>query len=204
MSLWLADEPLVLASKSAARRALLEAAGIAGRDRARRHRRARRSRARAGRDDPARSRRCWRARRRKAVAAQDARPHGARRRPDAGARRAAVLQAGRSRRRARAACGAARQDACAAFGGRGGARRRGAVRACRRRAADDAHVLGRLSRRAISTRSGDAATASVGGYQLESAGIQLFERVEGDHFTILGLPLLPLLDFLRRAGLLAE
>jgi septum formation protein len=50
---------------------------------------------------------------------------------------------------------------------------------------------------------GDAATASVGGYQLESAGIQLFERVEGDHFTVLGLPLLPLLGFLRQAGWLA-
>ena len=50
---------------------------------------------------------------------------------------------------------------------------------------------------------GDAALASVGGYQLEGAGIQLFERVEGDHFTVLGLPLLPLLAFLRRAGLLA-
>jgi septum formation protein len=50
---------------------------------------------------------------------------------------------------------------------------------------------------------GEAALASVGGYQLEGAGIQLFERVEGDHFTVLGLPLLPLLAFLRQAGLLA-
>ena len=49
---------------------------------------------------------------------------------------------------------------------------------------------------------GDAATASVGGYQLEGLGIHLFERIEGDHFTILGLPLLPLLDLLRRRGCL--
>ena len=49
---------------------------------------------------------------------------------------------------------------------------------------------------------GEAATASVGGYQLEGVGAQLFERVEGDYSTILGLPLLPVLDGLRRAGLL--
>lgn len=46
-------------------------------------------------------------------------------------------------------------------------------------------------------------TESVGGYQLERTGIHLFERVEGDHFTILGMPLLPLLDALRRLGFLA-
>jgi len=49
---------------------------------------------------------------------------------------------------------------------------------------------------------GSAATASVGGYQVESTGIQLFERVEGDYFTVLGLPLLAALDFLRRHGCL--
>ena len=48
--------------------------------------------------------------------------------------------------------------------------------------------------------AGDAALASVGGYQLEGIGIHLFERVEGDYFTILGLPLLPLLAFLRDNG----
>jgi nucleoside triphosphate pyrophosphatase len=50
---------------------------------------------------------------------------------------------------------------------------------------------------------GLAVTASVGGYQVEGSGIQLFERIEGDHFTILGLPLLPLLAYLRREGYLA-
>jgi septum formation protein len=51
---------------------------------------------------------------------------------------------------------------------------------------------------------GAAVTASVGAYQVEGAGIQLFERVEGDHSTILGLPLLPLLNFLRAENYLAD
>jgi len=52
--------------------------------------------------------------------------------------------------------------------------------------------------------AGTAVTASVGGYQLEKVGIQLFEHIQGDHFTILGLPLVPLLEYLRTAGWLAE
>jgi septum formation protein len=51
---------------------------------------------------------------------------------------------------------------------------------------------------------GGAVTASVGGYQLEKAGVQLFERIDGDHFVILGLPLVALLAYLRRAGCLAQ
>jgi septum formation protein len=51
--------------------------------------------------------------------------------------------------------------------------------------------------------AGAAVTASVGGYQLEALGVHLFERIEGDHFTILGLPLLPLLAYLRAEGSLA-
>jgi len=50
--------------------------------------------------------------------------------------------------------------------------------------------------------AGEAVTSSVGAYQLEGLGVHLFERVEGDHFTILGLPLLPLLAFLRSERLL--
>ncbi|MGO8917079.1 MAG: Maf family protein [Stellaceae bacterium] len=51
--------------------------------------------------------------------------------------------------------------------------------------------------------AGDGVLGSVGAYQLEAMGIQLFARIEGDYFSILGLPLLPLLDFLRGAGALA-
>ena len=50
--------------------------------------------------------------------------------------------------------------------------------------------------------AGEAVTSSVGAYQLEGLGVHLFDRFEGDHFTILGLPLLPLLAFLRRERLL--
>lgn len=51
--------------------------------------------------------------------------------------------------------------------------------------------------------AGDAVLASVGAYQLEGLGIHLFERIDGDQATILGLPLLPLLAFLREEGSLA-
>jgi septum formation protein len=51
--------------------------------------------------------------------------------------------------------------------------------------------------------AGNAVTSSVGAYQLEGLGIHLFERIEGDHFTILGLPLLELLAFLRGEHLLS-
>jgi septum formation protein len=72
--------------------------------------------------------------------------------------------------------------------------------------------VARLTMRAVSDRFlndyldavGAAATASVGAYQLEGLGIQLFERLEGDYFTVLGLPLTTALDFLRRHGCLAQ
>jgi len=50
-------------------------------------------------------------------------------------------------------------------------------------------------------QAGDSALHSVGAYQLEGLGAQLFERVEGDYFSVLGLPLLPLLSFLREHGI---
>jgi len=73
------------------------------------------------------------------------------------------------------------------------------------------HVsVARLTMRTLSDRfldayldaAGEAAMESVGAYQLEGLGSQLFERVDGDYFAILGLPLLEVLGFLRRQGCL--
>jgi len=49
--------------------------------------------------------------------------------------------------------------------------------------------------------SGGEILESVGAYRLEGPGAQLFERIDGDYFTVLGLPLLPLLGFLRQIGI---
>lgn len=70
----------------------------------------------------------------------------------------------------------------------------------------------RLTMRALSAefietyldRVGDAIFSTVGGYQLEGLGSQLFSRIEGDYFSILGLPLLALMDYLRTRGVLAS
>ena len=66
----------------------------------------------------------------------------------------------------------------------------------------------RLTMRALSAavvdrylaRVGDRALSGVGAYQIEGPGIQLFDKIDGDYFAILGLPLLPLLAFLRGEG----
>lgn len=52
--------------------------------------------------------------------------------------------------------------------------------------------------------AGDCVTQSVGAYQLESVGVNLFEKIEGDHFTILGMPLMPLLAYFRKAGMIVS
>jgi septum formation protein len=62
------------------------------------------------------------------------------------------------------------------------------------RALDDAAI------EAYCKQAGSALTQSVGGYELENLGSWLFEQVEGDFFTILGMPLLPLQHFLRTQG----
>ena len=61
--------------------------------------------------------------------------------------------------------------------------------------------LGEAEIEAYLNEAGEAVTSSVGAYQLEGLGVHLFERIEGDHFTILGLPLMQLLGFLRGEGL---
>jgi septum formation protein len=75
----------------------------------------------------------------------------------------------------------------------------------------EALALARMTMRSLSAAqidayldaAGEAVTGSVGAYQLEGLGVHLFERIEGDHFTILGLPLLQLLGFLRSERLLS-
>ncbi len=73
--------------------------------------------------------------------------------------------------------------------------------------ADEAFLtMRRLDERAIGTYlalAGEAALASVGAYQVEALGAHLFERIEGDHATIVGLPLLKVLAWLRGQGYLA-
>jgi septum formation protein len=51
---------------------------------------------------------------------------------------------------------------------------------------------------------GTNVTTTVGGYRLEGPGVHLFDAIAGEHAAILGLPLLPLLGFLRRHGVLSE
>ncbi len=55
-------------------------------------------------------------------------------------------------------------------------------------------------RDAYLARNWDSARHSVGCYKIEEEGVRLFSRIEGDHFTLLGLPLLPLLDYLSGRG----
>lgn len=62
-------------------------------------------------------------------------------------------------------------------------------------------ALSKNDRESYLSSAGDAATSSVGAYRLEERGAALFERIDGDYFTILGLPLLPLLGALREQGI---
>jgi septum formation protein len=202
MALWLASAPLVLASRSAARRVLLEAAGVpvelrpADLDE-------RALEAGAGAADP--SAIAALLARQKASFVSKAHPgrlvlgadqmlaFGGKpfsKSPDRPAARA-QLQALRGRSHELHAAIAFVQDGAVVF----------------------EHVeTARLTMRSFSDAFldryletvGEGALTSVGGYQLEGLGVQLFERIDGDYFTILGLPLLTALDVLRQRGCLAR
>ncbi len=201
MALWLDSQPLVLASKSPSRRALLEAAGIpielrpADIDE-------REFESRAGGGDPSQVAALLARAKAKAVAGATAG------RLVLGADQTLALGATRfSKPKDREAAAAQLREM------RGKTHElHSALALVRDGAVAFEHVgIARLTMRAFSERflqsyldaAGAAVTASVGAYQLEGLGVQLFEHVEGDHSTILGLPLLPLLGWLRGANLLA-
>jgi septum formation protein len=200
MPLWLASEPLVLASQSKVRRALLEAAGIPVEARpAHLDERAIEERVRGGPGEVALTLAREKAR---TVAAMSDRPIvvGCDQTLALGARR---FSKPADREAARAQLLALRGTTHELHSG---------VCVCRNGGVAFGHVsVATLTMRDFSEsfldRYLDAAganvTASVGAYQLERIGIHLFEKIEGDHFTILGLPLLPLLEALRREKVLA-
>jgi septum formation protein len=201
MALWVADKPLVLASQSASRKLILESAGIAleispadiderGVE------------ARSGRADAAEVAAVLARAKALAVAAQ--KPG----RLVLGADQTLALG---PRRFSKPADRAAARDQLKALRGNThtlysalALARDGAIVFEHREAA---HLTMRPFSNDFIERylaaAGNAVTTSVGAYQVEGPGIQLFERIHGSHFTILGLPLIPLLDFLRREGALA-
>jgi septum formation protein len=201
MSLWLADRPLLLASKSASRRLLLQGAGIpievlaADIDE-------RAIEAEAGVGDP--SAVATLLAREKAVAVSVQQPG----RLVLGADQTLALG---QRRFSKPADRAAARDQLKVLRGQTHALH-SAVAIVRDGGLLFEHcAVARLTMRAFSDKflesyldaAGEAVTASVGAYQVESVGVQLFERIEGEHSTILGLPLLPVLDALRREGALS-
>jgi|SRR5689334_2034869 nucleoside triphosphate pyrophosphatase len=201
MGLWLAAAPLVLASGSVVRRQLLEAAGIPVEVRAA-NLDERKVEASAPHDNPS------------AVAALLARAKAMRVAADVPGRLVVgadqTLALG-SRRFDKPANRAAAREQLQTLAGRTH-ELHAAVAVARDEKVLFEHVaVARLTMRALSDpvldryleAAGANVTASVGAYQFEALGVHLFERIEGDHFTILGLPLLPLLAYLRGEGSLA-
>ncbi len=200
MSLWLAAEPLVLASQSKVRRALLEAAGIPVEARpAHLDERAIEQRVTGGPGEVALT--LAREKARTVAAMSD---------------RSLVVGCDQTlalgeRRFSKPADRASARAQLLVLRGKTH-ELHSAVALCRNGALTFGHVaVARLTMRDFSESfleryldaAGDAVTASVGAYQLERSGIHLFDTIEGDHFTILGLPLLPLLAHLRREKVLA-
>jgi septum formation protein len=202
MPLWLDPNPLILASRSTARRAMLMAAGIpvemspADIDE-------RSVESRAGPLDASQAA--------VLLAREKARSAGAQfsNRFVVGADQTLALG---NRRFAKPGTHAAVRDQLRALAGRTH-ELHSAVAVARDGRVVFSHVdTARLTMRAISDRFIDSyldavgadVLSSVGGYQFEKFGVHLFERIEGDHFTILGMPLIPLLAFLRREGSLAS
>src|SRR3954467_1604018 len=195
MSLWLFPQPLVLASQSKVRRALLEAAGIPVEARpAHRDERAIEQSVTGGPGEVA-----------LALAREKARTVAAMSGNGIVVGCDQTLALGERRFSKPADRGTARAQLLAL---RGKAHElHSAVAVCRNGAVTFGHVaVARLTMRSFSEAfvdsyldaTGDAVTASVGGYQLERTGVHLFDEIQGDHFTVLGLPLLPLLEHLRR------
>lgn len=201
MSLWLPPEPLVLASGSAVRRAVLEAAGIplemspADVD----ERAIEKELGPAGPKDVATL-----LARRKAIAVA-ARMSG---RIVLGADQTLALG---TRRFSKPADRAQAREQLLALRGRMHSLHSAVAVVRDGTVLHESIAMARLTMRSFSEAfleryldaAGDAVTASVGAYQLERTGVHLFERVEGDHFTILGLPLLPVLGFFRQQGFVA-
>ena len=200
MALWLAPEPLILASQSKVRRALLEAAGIPVEARpAHLDERAIEQGVTGGPGDVA-----------LALAREKARTVAAMSGNGIVVGCDQTLALGDRRFSKPADRTAARVQLLALRGKTH--QLHSAVAVCRNGAVTFGHVaVARLTMRAFSESfldryleaAGDAVIASVGAYQLERSGVHLFEKIDGDHFTILGLPLLPLLEHLRHEKALA-
>jgi septum formation protein len=200
MSLWI-GEPLVLASKSASRRALLEAAGI------------------PLQLDPAEiDERAVEQSKAASAGAKEVAVLLAREKALATAARhksAAVLGADQTlclgtRRFSKPSSRDAARDQLASLSGKTHELHSAAAVARSGKIVFEAVTTAKLTMRALSPAfidayldaAGERVTKSVGCYQLEGLGIHLFERIEGDHFTILGMPFLPLLAYFRAAGMM--
>jgi septum formation protein len=200
MALWRAAEPLILASKSAIRRSVLEAAGVpveivvADIDE-------RGIEQRSGVSDPGEAAKLLAREKARAVATV---------RPDRIVLGADQTLALGQRRFSKAADHAGAREQLSALRGQVHALHSGVAVLQGDKVLFEHVAVARLSMRPFSDafldsyldEVGAAALSSVGGYQLEGRGAQLMERVEGDHFTVLGMPLFPLLDWMRQAGLL--